>query len=186
MQNKDKFFKNYFNSMNKCLASVEYKDLIKISDIFIDIKKRNKKIILLGNGASASISSHVSIDLTKAANIRSINFNEANLITCFSNDYGHENWMSNAINFYADKGDLIIFISSSGQSKNIVNAARNAKKNNFKIITLSGFKSDNPLRKLGSLNLWVDSKSYNLIENTHQAWLLSIVDYVIEKNKKKK
>ena len=109
MQNKDKFFKNYFNSMNKCLASVEYKDLIKISDIFIDIKKRNKKIILLGNGASASISSHVSIDLTKAANIRSINFNEANLITCFSNDYGHENWMSNAINFYNFLTSLQLF-----------------------------------------------------------------------------
>ena len=58
--------------------------------------------------------------MTKVAKIRAINFNEANLITCFANDYGYDNWMTKAIDFYADKGDLIIFVSSSGKSKNIL------------------------------------------------------------------
>ena len=106
-------------------------------------QKKNNKIILAGNGASASISSHVSIDLTKAAGLRAINFNEANLLTCFSNDYGYENWTSKALDFYAIPGDVIILVSSSGTSKNITNAAKKAKKIGLKIITLSGFSKKN-------------------------------------------
>ena len=78
--------------------------------------------------------------------MRCINFNESDLITCFSNDYGYENWMKEAVNFYGDKGDVIILISSSGQSKNIINAANEAKKFS-NIITFTGFKKDNPLSK---------------------------------------
>jgi len=178
------FFENYFNEFYKCLNDYKIKDFNNIIKLFIEIKENKKKIIFLGNGASASISSHLAVDLTKAANIKSINFNEPNLITCLANDFGHDNWMKQAIDFYADKGDLIIFISSSGQSKNIVNSAKHAKKRKFKIVTFSGFKRTNPLNKLGIVNMWVNSKSYNIIENTHQAWLLSLVDFVIQNNKK--
>ncbi len=173
------FFNDYFKLLNTSLQLVNYNDLIRISKIILDIKKKNKKILIFGNGASASISSHVSVDLTKAANIRSTNFNEANLITCLANDYGHENWMARAIEFYGDKGDLIIFISSSGKSKNVVRAAQYARLMKYKVITLTGFSKTNPLKKLGFINLWVNSKSYNIIENIHQAWLLSIIDYII-------
>ena len=72
-------------------------------------------------------SRHVSVDFTKVGGVRTINFNEADLITCFANDYGYENWVSKALEFYGDDGDLVILISSSGTSKNIVNAAKNAK-----------------------------------------------------------
>ena len=73
------------------------------------------KNIVVGNGGSASIASHVSVDFVKAAKIRSINFNEANFLTCFSNDYGYENWVEEALKTYADKDDLLILISSSGR-----------------------------------------------------------------------
>ena len=69
------------------------------------------------------MASHVSVDLTKNAKIRSINFNESDLLTCLSNDYGYENWMSKALEFYSTKGDLIVIISSSGESKNVISAA---------------------------------------------------------------
>tara|TARA_B100001057_G_C22511395_1_gene818039 strand:- start:92 stop:643 length:552 start_codon:yes stop_codon:yes gene_type:complete len=173
------FFNNYFKLFNTSLQLVNLNDLIKISKIILDIKKKNKKILIFGNGASASIASHVSVDLTKAANIRSMNFNEANLITCLANDYGHENWMARAIEFYGDKGDLIIFVSSSGKSKNVVRAAKYSRLMKYKVITLTGFSETNPLKKLGFINLWVNSKSYNIIENIHQTWLLSIIDYII-------
>ena len=74
------------------------------------------------------MASHVSVDLTKQCGIRAINFNEADLITCFGNDYGYENWMKEAIKKYYDKGDLIILISSSGNSKNHVVAGNYCKK----------------------------------------------------------
>ena len=102
------------------------------------------------------------------------------MLTCFSNDYGYENWVAKAIEFYADKGDLIILISSSGTSKNIINGARKAKKMNCHLVTFSGFRKNNALSKLGDYNFWVDSKSYNFIENTHQIWLLSIIDKLIK------
>ena len=102
--------------------------------------------------------------------------------TCFSNDFGFENWVSEAIKFYSDEGDLLIVISSSGSSKNMINAVKKSKKYKIsKVITLTGFDSNNPLRRLGDINLWIDSKAYNFIENTHQLWLLSIVDLIIGK-----
>ena len=104
------------------------------------------------------------------------------LITCFANDYGFEHWAEKAIDFYGDEGDLLIVISSSGKSENMINAVKAARNGNFhSVITLSGFSENNPLKKLGDINFWVDNKSYNFVENIHQIWLLSIVDLVIGK-----
>ena len=120
--------------------------------------------------------------MTKNANIRCINFNEPDLITCFSNDFGYDNWLSNSIKFYGDKGDILIAISSSGKSKNIINGCAAAKKKKFsKIITLTGHSINNPVMKKGDINLWINSKAYNFIENIHQFWLLLLVDLVIGK-----
>ena len=111
------------------------------------IKTNKKKVILVGNGGSAAMASHVSVDLTKMCKIRSVNFNEADLITCFSNDYGYENWVQKALSSYADKGDLLICISSSGESKNIINGAKFAKKIGCKVVTLTGFDKKNKVER---------------------------------------
>ena len=144
-------------------------------------KKKNKKIIILGNGGSAAIASHVSIDLTKNAKIKSVNFNEASLLTCFSNDYGYKKVFSKSLEFYADRGDVVIIVSSSGRSKNLIEAAKFCKKKKILLYTFTGMRETNPLKKMGNINLWVDSKAYNIIENIHQIWLLSIVDKIIGK-----
>ena len=182
---ENKFIDNYFNDYNKLLLSnfdEVKKKLILIKKNFLQIKKNKKKIIIFGNGGSAAISSHFSVDMTKNANIRCINFNEPDLITCFSNDFGYDNWLSNSIKFYGDKGDILIAISSSGKSKNIINGCAAAKKKKFsKIITLTGHKKNNPVMKKGDINLWINSKAYNFIENIHQFWLLLLVDLVIGK-----
>src|SRR5210317_1227558 len=99
------------------------------------------------------MASHVSVDLTKMSKIRAVNFNEADLLTCFANDYGYENWVKEALSSYADKGDLLICISSSGQSKNIVNGANFAKKLGCKVVTLTGFDKKNTVKKIGHVNL---------------------------------
>ena len=177
----DKYFKDFKNLVDSNNNEI-IKKLINLKKILINARKNKKKIIIFGNGGSASIASHFSVDLTKNAKIRCVNCNEANLITCFSNDYGYEHWIEMAINYFGDKNDVLIAISSSGKSKNIINACTAAKKKKFsKIITLTGHSIKNPIKKLGNINLWVNSKAYNKIENIHQFWLLSLVDLIIGK-----
>lgn len=173
------FFENYFSEISKSIKSANFNDLEKASKIVNEASSNNKKIIIVGNGGSAAISSHVAVDFTKAAGIRAINFNEADLITCFANDYGYENWVSEALKSYSDFGDVIILISSSGESMNIINAANTARDMKNKILTFSGFSSSNSLRSLGDVNFWIDSRSYNYIEMTHHIWLVAICDYII-------
>ena len=177
---ESKFFQDWFSDIYSHSNSIQTDNLIKISNEIIKSSNNSGKIIVIGNGGSAAIASHVSIDLTKAAGIRAINFNEGSLLTCFSNDYGYVSWVKEALEFYADKNDLIVLISSSGQSSNIINGAKKAIEMNLPLITLSGFSKENPLKKMGDINLWVDSSEYNIVESVHQMWLLSVVDYLIK------
>ena len=180
-----KFLDEYFDDFKKIInfnSDEIKKKLINLKKIFITTKKNRKKILIFGNGGSAAIASHFSVDLTKNAKIRCTNYNESDLITCFSNDFGYERWVEMAIKYYGNKGDVLIVISSSGKSKNMINACIAARKKKFsKIITLTGHLVNNPVKKLGDINLWVNSKAYNYVENIHQFWLLSLVDLVIGK-----
>ena len=162
------------------IKSIDSAELEQAAKMVSVAHQKGKKIVIVGNGGSAAMASHVTVDFTKAAGIRAINFNEADLITCFANDYGYEQWVAKALEAYADKGDLAILISSSGKSQNIINATEKATEIGLSTITLSGFFKENPLKKSGDLNLWVDSCEYNVIEMTHHIWLLAIVDYLIE------
>ncbi len=177
------FLKDYFSNLKKLLDNESYLvDLIKVKDILKKTHSNGKKTLIFGNGGSAAIASHFSVDLTKNAGVRCTNYNESDLLTCFSNDYGYEKWVEKAISFYADEGDSLILISAGGNSPNMINGAKEARKKKInKIITLTGNSNDNNLRKLGDINFWVDSKAYNHIENVHQILLLSLVDLIIGK-----
>ena len=89
------------------------------------------------------------------------------MLTCFANDYGYMQVFEKAVEFYGDAGDLLILVSSSGISKNVVYATRHAKELKMCIIIFCGFNSDNPLRQLGDINFWVDTKVYNILEMTY-------------------
>ena len=176
-----KFLKKYFSSLRNLIDDNEevISKLVLLKEKILKANSKGKKILIFGNGGSAAIASHVSVDLTKNVKVKAMNFNEADLITCFSNDYGYEKWIEKTIEFYADKKDIIILISSSGKSKNMINACKVARRKKIeKIITLTGNKQNNPLSKLGDINLWVDSNIYNHIENIHQIWLLSVCDLI--------
>ncbi len=177
------YFRNYFSKIKSSLDLIEFRKLEEIANLIRKITKLGNKVIVVGNGGSASIASHLTVDFINAANIKAINFNDPSLITCFSNDYGYENWISKALECYADSGDVLVLISSSGQSKNMLVGANKARTLGLDIVTLSGFSSNNPLKKLGDINLWVDSDAYNIVEMTHHIWLLAIVDYIILKSK---
>mgnify|MGYP001617569034 CR=1 FL=1 len=122
------------------------------------------------------MASHCAVDFTTHAGVRSVNFNEPSLITCLANDYGYEGWVERALMLYADDGDVVILISSSGKSPNMVRAGRWVLKRGLTLVTLTGFQPDNPLRALGRLNFYVPSQSYNVVEMTHHIWLLAACD----------
>ena len=170
----------YFERYRQAIYGVDVSsDLVRLKEIFLAARRGGRKAILAGNGGSAAIASHCSVDFTKNAGVRCVNFNEADLITCFANDYGYERWLEKALDFYADDGDVVILISSSGQSANMCRAAECAGRRGLTVVTFTGFDETNPLRKLGVLNFWVDSRAYNVVEMTHQIWLLAVCDLII-------
>ena len=175
------FFSHYTDSISELLKNVDTNLINASVNLIANTKKNKNKIYIVGNGGSSSIASHVSVDFTKVAKINCSTFNNANLITCFANDYKYENWVVEAIKAYSLEQDLFILISSSGTSKNIVNAAQYCKQKKINLITLSGFKKINPLSQSGNINFHVESEEYNYIEMTHHIILLSIVDIFTKK-----
>ena len=175
------FFSNYTDSISELLKNVDTNLINASVNLIANTKKNKNKIYIVGNGGSSSIASHVSVDFTKVAKINCSTFNNVNLITCFANDYKYENWVVEAIKAYSLEQDLFILISSSGTSKNIVNAAQYCKQKKMNLITLSGFKKNNPLSQSGNINFHVESEEYNYIEMTHHIILLSIVDIFAKK-----
>jgi D-sedoheptulose 7-phosphate isomerase len=144
-----------------------------------EARNSGRKLILAGNGASASIASHLATDFSKQGKVRAMAFNDANLITALGNDCGYENWIAKALDFYADKDDVLILISSSGKSPNVVKAAQRGKELGLYVAAFTGFAKSNPLGAVSDINFWVDSRSYNIIECTHMIWLTAVVDLLI-------
>ena len=174
------FLDNYWSRYQKIL--IENRDDKKIIEFKNCIQETNEKggrLIFVGNGASASLSSHAATDFTKQAKIPSIAFNDHNLITALSNDYGYEYWVSKAIEYYSNKNDLLIFISVSGESKNIINGMKIAKKRNIKTASLTGSKEKNTLKSNTDISLWVDSKAYNIVECIHTIWITLVIDMFV-------
>jgi D-sedoheptulose 7-phosphate isomerase len=135
-----------------------------------------RKLIFIGNGGSAAIASHLAVDYSKNGGMRALAFNDASFLTCLGNDLGYENVFAKQIELHAVAGDLVFAISSSGRSTNIINAVEVARSKDCRIVTLSGFAADNPLRQLGDYNLWVSSPSYGFVEISHLAVCHCILD----------
>jgi phosphoheptose isomerase len=148
-------------------------------DLLLDVRMRGSKAIIVGNGGSSAIASHLAIDFAKNAKIPVICFGDAAQITCLANDYGYEHWLAAAIRMNGKSGDALVAISSSGKSPNILNGVAAARELGMSVVTLSGFTAENPLRKLGDINFWIDSKAYNIVETAHQFWLMSVIDLII-------
>ncbi len=140
------------------------------------LKKKNKKIILIGNGGSCAIAGHIATDFLKNSRIRALCFNEPSLITCISNDFGYEYVFQKPLEILAEKGDVLVAISSSGASRNIINAAQAAGEKGCFVVTMSGFSPKNPLRFKGKVNFYVPARSYGHVEIAHMAICHNIAD----------
>ena len=134
------------------------------------------KLMFIGNGGSAAIASHLAIDFSKNGGMRACAFNDGAALTCLANDLGYENVFAHQIALHGRPGDLLVAISSSGCSANILNGVEAARLNGAEVMTLSGFKPDNPLRAMGEVNLYVPSMDYGFVEISHLTLGHAILD----------
>jgi len=149
-------------------------------DRFLEIGRaahdRGNKLILIGNGASSTMASHFASDFSKNAGIRALAVNDGAMLTALVNDIGPEAVFAQQIEFYAQEGDVLVAISSSGTSPNILVAVAEAQKRGCSVVTFSGFDPSNPLRQSGGLNFHVPAEEYGFVEVTHTGLIHAILD----------
>jgi D-sedoheptulose 7-phosphate isomerase len=138
-----------------------------------------RRVLFIGNGGSNAICSHMMEDYMKMARKQTLSFTDAALITCFANDYGYEHAQTEWIKFNYQTGDVLVAISSSGESKNILNAVDAHKTLGGGVITLSGFAADNTLSRKGNINFITPVKNYGIVETFHQVILHAILDELV-------
>lgn len=141
---------------------------------FLRAHKNGGRVIFVGNGGSAAISSHLAIDYTKNGGIRAVSFNDLAALTCMANDYGYEEVFSKQLEYHGRKHDVCVLISSSGRSRNILQCASQAINMDIETVTFSGMDDSNPLRGMGDLNFFVPAGDYGLIEIAHLSLLHTI------------
>lgn len=149
---------------------------------FICSNQKKSKVFFIGNGGSAAIASHMTTDFMKNGGIKTCSLYNHATLTCLGNDYGYEYVFSKQLEMLCEKNDILVAISSSGNSKNIVNAIEVAKEKSAKIITFSGFEPTNTIRAMGDYNIYVPCSQYGIVESIHNMMLQQVVDEIMEKN----
>jgi D-sedoheptulose 7-phosphate isomerase len=148
----------------------------KAVEMILAKKSKDNKVMLVGNGGSSAIVSHAHNDLCKMVGIKALVFHETPLLTALSNDLSYSVAFEKLVEMWGQAGDILIAVSSSGGSENILRATRAAKKKKCDVITYSGFKPDNPLRSLGDINFYVKADQYGFVEASHMALLHLLTD----------
>jgi len=136
----------------------------------------NGKIMVIGNGGSSAIASHAQNDLCKSVGVRALVLTETALLTALTNDLSYAEAYERQVELWATSNDLLMAISSSGKSENILRAVRAAAAKNCRVITFSGFAPDNPLRQTGAINFYVASGQYGIVEISHAAHFQYLTD----------
>ena len=150
----------------------------------VEAAERGNKLMFIGNGGSAAIAGHMAIDFSKNGGMPAVCFNDGAALTCLGNDFGYEEVFARQLGFHARPGDVLYAISSSGRSPNMLRAVEEARRLNCLVITMSGFRADNPLRTLGDLNFHVALENYGLVEVAHTALIHAVVDLKVERGRR--
>ena len=190
-KNIDIFFKDYVDQLNN-IKKINLKNLTKASDLIEKTIKTKKTIFVCGNGGSAAISNHYLCDYLKLLRtktklqplVQSLS-TSLELITAISNDISYDEVFSYQAKCLAKKGDIFVLVSSSGNSNNIANVAKFAKKNGNKIIGFTGFKGGK-LKKISDVSLHVPLENYGLSEDSHHILMHVLMQFLRQKYLTKK
>ncbi len=167
------------NITTNATTNIEWDDGFNaICTLFTQTRKEKKKLFLVGNGGSAAIAEHFLTDFLKNGGMRTVNIMSSALITCLSNDFCYADVYTKSLEILADEDDLLVAISSSGNSSNIVHAIEIAKTMKMKVITFSGFMANNHIRAMGDYNIYVPVEHYGIVESIHNLLLQQIVDTI--------
>jgi D-sedoheptulose 7-phosphate isomerase len=188
---KNKYYSNYFKSISQGLEDSKYytnQQLYEpetffqiIKDNLEKIREKKNKIYFFGNGASAAFANHMALDFSKNGKILARSISDSAMLTALANDYSYENAMLEYLKIEGvAKEDLVITISSSGNSPNIVSVLNYCKDNNIKSLALSGLKHDNKSIGLAYYSIYVPMKTYGMVECIHQIFLHLILDQSME------
>jgi D-sedoheptulose 7-phosphate isomerase len=145
----------------------------------VELRTKDRTCYFIGNGASATMASHMAVDATKNAGIKAMTFNDAAFLTAIGNDIGYEEVFSLPLKRFAHEGDLLVTISSSGNSPNVLRGIECARETKVQVITLSGMKPDNKSRRMGDLNFYVPAATYGFAESAHAILLHCWLDHMV-------
>ncbi len=180
------YYSDYQRSLQAALKSVDTAVLEKVFDLFKKTMLSGHHVLAAGNGGSAAITDHLCCDFTKGTHLagkaalksRSLVSNTP-VLTAFANDFGYENSISAQIEMLASKGDVLLVISSSGNSPNVVNAIHAARQHGLSTIGMTGF-SGGEIRKHADHCLHVDFPNYGIVEDCHQILMHTLSQYLIK------
>lgn len=153
-----------------------------ILEVFSEHKKKKSQLFFIGNGGSSAIASHMTADFMKNGGMNTYSLYDNAVTTCMGNDYGYEYIFSRPMEFLVRDGDLVVAISSSGNSQNIVNAIEIAKTKGATVITLTGFQPQNRVKQMGDINIYVPCEKYGMVESIHNLILQQIVDLIMDRD----
>ena len=181
----------YLKDLLVCLADavcdingrqIDYTSFLqRLVDCFYALHGATQKLFFIGNGGSAGISMHMNTDFLKNGRLSTHSMHDPATLTCLANDYGYDEVFSRQLAMAAGEGDVLVAISSSGQSENILRAAHLMNDLGGTVMTFTGFAPDNPLRQLGDFNFYVPSDKYGIVESIHQLVLQQAVDELMER-----
>ena len=185
---KDQYIRELIQTLNcvrihiKKDKELAYEEGIQtLVDCFSQHKKADTQIFFVGNGGSSAIASHMTADFMKNGGMKTYSLYDTAVTTCMGNDYGYEYVFSRPLEFLGQENDLLVAISSSGDSQNIVNDINTANAKNMETITFTGFKGDNRSKQLGTINVYVPSEKYGIVESIHNLMLQQVVDLIMER-----
>ena len=182
--NKSAYFALLRDSIKNTIAETSDGGSLNLEESLNEMRSRfdwataqGKKVIFIGNGGSAAIASHMAGDISKNGGVRAIAFNDASALTMLGNDFGYEFVFSKQLEFYGFSGDILVAISSSGGSLNILNGAQKALEKEIKLFTFTGMvkTAQNKLRTMGEINFVVPCTDYGIVEIAHLSLIHSII-----------
>lgn len=165
---------------NELAHDAAYADLAN----YLLSKKASTNMFLFGNGGSSGIVSHAAVDFMNACGFRAMALTDNSLLTCQANDFGYENVFRQPLKTMLREGDVVLGVSSSGKSPNIINGCTYAHENGAYVITFSGFKADNPLRQTGDINFWLGAEDYGVVEIGHSLLIHILTDELMQHHTK--
>ncbi len=181
---------NNISNLENCLKSLSARDkagdetdsdsaFAQWKDRTVQVREDRKTVYLIGNGASASMASHFAADLSKNGHVRTQVFTDLSLVTAVANDINYESVFAEPLRWQMTEGDMLVAVSSSGNSPNVLAGCETAASLGGVVVTLSAMKPDNALRSLGSLNFYVPAETYGVAETCHAAILHFWMDQML-------